>query len=66
MTLNGSAVGDGVLPVANPKLNLNDYAFNIVKVSPKFPSLSQGSMHDTAQTCAAPEWQTCTCSGFVI
>lgn len=45
VTLNGSAVGDGVLPVANPKLNLNDYAFNIVKVSPIFSPLSQGSMH---------------------
>ena len=55
-----------MLPVANPKLNLNDYAFNIVKVSPIFSPLSQGSMHDTAQTCAAPEWQTCTFSGLVV
>ena len=55
-----------MLPVANPKLNLNDFAFNIVKVSPISPPLSQGSMHDTAQTCAAPEWQTCTFSGLVV
>ncbi len=32
MTLNGSEVGAGVLPVVNPNLNLNDYSFNVVKV----------------------------------
>ena len=34
VTLNGSDVGAGVLPVVNPNVNLNDYAFNVVKVTP--------------------------------
>ena len=33
VTLNGSDVGAGVLPVVNPNVNLNDYAFNVVKVT---------------------------------
>lgn len=36
VTLNGSDVGAGVLPVVNPNVNLNDYTFNVVKVTPSF------------------------------
>ena len=53
-----------MLPVANPKLNLNDYAFSVVKVSLVSSPLSQGGMHDTAQTWAAPEWGTTACFGL--
>lgn len=33
VTLNGSDVGAGVLPVSNPNLDLNDYSFVVDKVS---------------------------------
>jgi hypothetical protein len=36
VTLNGSDVGAGVLPVVNPNLNLNDFTFQVVKVTLPF------------------------------
>ena len=45
VTLNGSDVGAGVLPVVNPNVNLNDYAFNVVKVTPSFCATISRLLH---------------------